>query len=741
MALGQTRPASRRQAELDAWLSRAAAGDVVDLASLRGVMRAPTGLLQQLAEAVLDNSVSIVPEGGLPVLRAAWARFEAQRGGVAIDPEQGMAVVADPLAAFASVILGLVSPGRHVAVVEPAPPQIVEIVRRTGAMARAVSMRPTEWEFEPEAFAHQIGPRTDLIVVADPNPLSGQYLPDEARASILAAVRQFGCGVLLDQSARHSVVGDDDPGAAAFVAALGPHCLRIDMPAASVLASAASVAGVFGAPELIAPVRSAASAFGLGAGVSAQGVNARRFEDGSAIDDIATLNGIVASGRALMLDGLDDIGVADLGGPGGWYVPVRAKALYAGTQDIGEVLAAKAGLGVLPLAPFYVEGSSDPYILMAYLRDAGLLENAIERLAEFYAGEDVRYEPLALPAPDTDYDAPDDEFEDEFDDEYEDDDGGEDDHVVDEVAADLVMEIGAAPLDVPPAADTAHVVLDDAAPAEEPEPVPVPEEGVSDDASDEGGEDQDEYLFRSDDVDEHQEPVAETAPQVPDPDPWAEGSAQVIEMAEADAKYRAAMAGLSEEGGHIAEELHHPDDMDPGREEPATPDAVPAPQDTTAGAETYDDPDGEEETPRHDPVVLPFGRWRETRRARRERREEPVIERAPAPVEDPAPEPDTPPEEPPAVDEQEVAVFRLSVPDIASPEISVPRQPAPDPDTQAGDGDPDDVLTLSEDDALPDPASEPVPEPAGEGGEAASSEPREKKPRDDRPFFFDDPVV
>lgn len=144
-------------------------------------------------------------------------------------------------------------------------------------------------------------------------------------------------------------------------------------------------------------MRSAASAFGLGAGVSAQGVNARRFEDGSAIDDIATLNGIVASGRALMLDGLDDIGVADLGGPGGWYVPVRAKALYAGTQDIGEVLAAKAGLGVLPLAPFYVEGSSDPYILMAYLRDAGLLENAIERLAEFYAGEDVRYEPLGCP--------------------------------------------------------------------------------------------------------------------------------------------------------------------------------------------------------------------------------------------------------------------------------------------------------------------------------------------------------
>lgn len=92
-------------------------------------------------------------------------------------------------------------------------------------------------------------------------------------------------------------------------------------------------------------------------------------------------------------------------------------------------------------------------------------------------------------------------------------------------------------------------------------------------------------------------------------------------------------------------------------------------------------------------------------------------------------------------DEQEVAVFRLSVPDIASPEISVPRQPVPEPDTQTGDDDPDDVLMLSEDDALPEPASELAPEPAGEVGEAASPEPGEKRPRDDRPFFFDYPVV
>ena len=55
MSLGHTRPASRRQAELDEWLRMATGDGVVDLATLRGTMRAPTNLLQHLAEAVLDS--------------------------------------------------------------------------------------------------------------------------------------------------------------------------------------------------------------------------------------------------------------------------------------------------------------------------------------------------------------------------------------------------------------------------------------------------------------------------------------------------------------------------------------------------------------------------------------------------------------------------------------------------------------------------------------------------------------
>jgi len=400
MSAADIRGASPRQAELNEWLVRATGEGVIDLASLRGSMRAPTNLLQQLAEAVLDSSVSVLPDGGLPVLRQSWARFEAETRGTRIDPDAGMTIVADPLAACAAAVLGLVSPGRQTVIVEPLPPQVVDVVRRVGGVTRTVSMRPTDWEFDVDAFAHRVGARTDLIVVADPNPLSGEHLPADARATILAAVEQYGCYVLLDETARHSVVEGETPETAEFLAALGSHCVRVDVPAAAVLAQAASAASIIGAPDVITPIRSAATAFGLGATTIAQSVLARRFQDGIAIDDAATLNGLVSSGRALLLDGLDDIGVLGLGGSGGWYVPIRAKALYDGPHNIGEILAVQSGLGSLPLAPFYLEGSSDPYILFSYLRDASVLENGLERLADFYISQNGGAVGLALPSPD-----------------------------------------------------------------------------------------------------------------------------------------------------------------------------------------------------------------------------------------------------------------------------------------------------------------------------------------------------
>ena len=637
ISLGHTRPASRRQAELDEWLRKATGDGVVDLATLRGTMRAPTNLLQQLAEAVLDSSVSVAPEGGLAALRRNWAAYDAETRGLRADHADGMAVVADPLAACAAVVLGLVSPGRHVTVLEPAPPQIVDVVRRVGGVARTVSMRPTECEFDPEAFAQRAGSQTDLIILADPNPYSGQYLPVEAREAIVGAVEQFGCLVLLDESARHSVVEGEAPEVGDFLGALGARCIRVDMPAAGILAQAASAASLTGSAELMAPIRSTVSAFGLGASVIAQSVLARRFGDGHAIDDAATLNGLVASGRALLLDGLDDIGVLGLGGSGGWYVPVRAKALYDGPHDICDALVSQAGLGALPLAPFYVEGSLDPYILLSYLRDASVLERSLERLAQFSEGG-AGTPMLALPTP---ADRDDADLNDE-------DDAFEDDDVADDDFEDDVIENDAPQLEASGHGDDPEV------------PSRMRDTGTPDDETE----------------------SFDIAPDQPDASAPVE---RVPDFAGDDAKYRAAITELS---------------------------AAPVDEFDRADVGPDEDPAATGDDERSEPVILPFGRWRggggDSSSSGRD-----------------APEARSDRQDDNASDADAPTVFKLSVPDIASPNISAPRTTpaAPVMPAKSADEKPNDAK----------PGQQATP-----GRKAADAE-RLKK--DDRPFFFDDPMV
>ncbi|MBO6782857.1 MAG: hypothetical protein JJ899_06240 [Alphaproteobacteria bacterium] len=628
MSSGHTRQASRRQAELDDWLSRAAAEEVVDLASLRGTMRAPTNLLQQLAEAVLDSSVSILPDGGLPELRRAWTDFEAEQGRRQRDAEHGITIVADPLAASVAAVLGLVSPGRHVAVIEPAPPQVVDAVRRVGGMARTVSMRPTERDVVYAEFAQRGGPQTDHVIVSDPNPYSGQYLSHEARAAVVAAVRHHDCHVLLDRSARASVIDEVDEDAETFVTELGDACICVDVAPASVLAGAASAAAVMGASDLVAPICSVVSTFGLGAGAVAQTVLARRFADGTAIDDAAILQGLVSSGRALLRYGHAEIGVPGLGGPGGWYVPVRAHALYAGAEDIGVLLASKAHVGVLPLAPFYTEGSSDPYILMSYVRDAGLLEDALERLSAFYEAEAGGAEMLALPSPgDWDIDDVDD---------------------VDDEAEEVES-------------DGYDVHEHDPAVSEAREPRP---DTVSPSVNE-----------RLDDRPSDMRPSFDA-------------------LANDDETYRAAMAGTVESPSLS-------DDFGKMRE-----------------ADIREDSGSGEGEGRRDNVIFPFGRWRRSKRAQHLPDE--AVDDAPSEPAQPSNHSQAEREEAEKAETEDVPVFKLSVPGIASPNIAVaPVREEPEP--AAGQG-------------TEEPGEKRETGPSG-------SEKRTRDRRDDRPFFSDDPVI
>jgi hypothetical protein len=165
--------------------------------------------------------------------------------------------------------------------------------------------------------------------------------------------------------------------------------------------------------------------------------------------------------------------------------------------------------------------------------------------------------------------------------------------------------------------------------------------------------------------------------------------------------------------------------------------AIAEPGDNADDALGHEEPDGdapvEVESEAGDtgaPLVLPFGQWRGKRADMAQSAPtEPTVTSGPEPAE--------------KTEDREPTVFKLSVPDIASPNIPAPAAAAGTVTARSGPGKEDAGPSTAKPDADVQPTQaatdKPEVEEAARDDQSARESDRVKK--DDRPFFFDDPMV
>lgn len=148
-------------------------------------------------EFVKDAAIAAIREGfgqyarstGLPELNAAIAARWKATGGFEIDPDREVTVTAGCTEAIAATILGLVSPGDEVILVEPFYDSYPAVVTMAGGSIRTVRMEAPGFEFPVESLRRAITPRSRALVINSPhNPTGRVYRDDE-----LAAIAQLAC--------------------------------------------------------------------------------------------------------------------------------------------------------------------------------------------------------------------------------------------------------------------------------------------------------------------------------------------------------------------------------------------------------------------------------------------------------------------------------------------------------------------------------------------------------------------
>jgi aspartate/methionine/tyrosine aminotransferase len=119
-------------------------------------------------------------------------------------------------AAAALFLLGLLYGDGEIVVAVPCFPPVLDALRATGARVKTVRSRFEDgYRLDPEAFAAKFTDRTRLVMLASPQNPSAVSLTEREVEQVLAAMARScpGAVLLIDETFREAVYGDEDPAA------------------------------------------------------------------------------------------------------------------------------------------------------------------------------------------------------------------------------------------------------------------------------------------------------------------------------------------------------------------------------------------------------------------------------------------------------------------------------------------------------------------------------------------------
>jgi len=158
-------------------------------------------------EFVKEAGVRAIREGfgqyarssGLAEANTAIAARWARDGNFQVDPDREVTVTAGCTEAIAAAIMGLVSPGDEVILVEPFYDSYPAVVTMAGGVVRTIRMEPPDFAFPIDALRRAITPRSRVLLINTPHNPTGRVYDDSELAEIADLAQRHDLVVLSDE--------------------------------------------------------------------------------------------------------------------------------------------------------------------------------------------------------------------------------------------------------------------------------------------------------------------------------------------------------------------------------------------------------------------------------------------------------------------------------------------------------------------------------------------------------------
>ena len=339
-------------------------------------------MVEAAARALREKSNQYPPAFGLAELRDAICRFYERRQGLELAREQ-VIVTSGATEALAATLLALVKPGDEVILFQPAYDSYAPMVRRAGGTPVSVHLSPPEWNYDADALARAITPRTRALIFNDPLNPAGKVASESELGMIAEACRRHDLIAVCDEvwedvrfdGARHRPLWSL-PGMDARTVKIG---------------SAGKIFGLTGwktgwlcaAPDLARALGRAHQFLTFTTPPALQWAVAEGLDRPDSW--FAPQRAGWAASRAHLARGLAGAGFIVLPGQATWFlcIDLAASGIALDDRAFSERAVREAGVASIPVSALF-EGDGPRHILrLCFAKETAILDEAVERLARF----------------------------------------------------------------------------------------------------------------------------------------------------------------------------------------------------------------------------------------------------------------------------------------------------------------------------------------------------------------------
>lgn len=347
-------------------------------------MEEPPELIAAAQRALAERSNQYPPMRGLPELRGAIRDYYARTQQLDL-PDESVVVTSGGTEALAASLFALVRPGDEVVLVQPLYDAYLPLVEWAGGTAKFISLTPPDWAFPLDALKAAIGPKTRGIVLNTPNNPVGTML-DRATLEVIGDLAQRHDLWVLCDEVWEGMVFDGTPHVSPLaVPSLAERSIKVGSAGKIFSMTGWKVGWAVAAPALAARIAARHQFLTFTTATPLQWAVAEAF--GLPDGWHAAHRARYAAAKARLVGGLESAGFAVLPASGTWFVTIdlAASGMPADDVAVSERLVREAGVASIPVSAFYAEAPERGYLRLCFTKQTGVLDQALERLAQYRA--------------------------------------------------------------------------------------------------------------------------------------------------------------------------------------------------------------------------------------------------------------------------------------------------------------------------------------------------------------------